>query len=100
MRATRKGVLTVSQAIRGATAQAPAAVRRKGFKAEMDGLRERMRALGFGYDEAAALVSAPGPVRSGRRAGQRGQLSGGGGHAGDVAPALGRGGAGGPWLSG
>ena len=46
MRATRKGVLTVSQAIRGATAQAPAAVRRKGFKAEMDGLRERMRAPG------------------------------------------------------
>ncbi len=47
----------MSQAIRGATAQAPAAVRRKGFKAEMDGLRERMRALGFGYDEAAAEVS-------------------------------------------
>ena len=63
MRATRKGVLTVSQAIRGATAPAPAAVRRKGFKAEMDGLRQRMRALGFGYDEAAAEVSRRYQVR-------------------------------------
>ena len=63
MRATRKGVLTVSQAIRGATAPAPAAVRGKGFKAEMDGLRERMRALGFGYDEAAAEVSRRYQVR-------------------------------------
>jgi len=53
----------VSQAIRGATAQAPAAVRRKGFKAEMDGLRERMRALGFGFDEAAAEVSRRYQVR-------------------------------------
>jgi len=47
----------VSQAIRGATAQASAAVRRKGFKAELDGVRERMRALGFSYDEVAAEVS-------------------------------------------
>jgi transcriptional regulator with XRE-family HTH domain len=53
----------VSQAIRGATAQAPAAVRRKGFKAEMDGLRERMHALGFGFDEAAAEVSRRYQVR-------------------------------------
>jgi transcriptional regulator with XRE-family HTH domain len=53
----------VSQAIRGATARAPAAVRRKGFKAEMDGLRERMRALGFGFDEAAAEVSRRYQVR-------------------------------------
>jgi len=53
----------VSQAIRGATAQAPAAVRRKGFKAELDGLRERMRALGFGYDEVAAEVSRRYQVR-------------------------------------
>jgi len=53
----------VSQAIRGATAQTPAAVRRKGFKAEMDGLRERMRALGFGFDEAAAEVSRRYQVR-------------------------------------
>lgn len=29
----------------------------KGFKAEMDGLRERMRSLGFSYDEIAAEVS-------------------------------------------
>ena len=47
----------MSQAIRGATAQASAAVRRKGFKAELDGVRERMRALGFSYDEVAAEVS-------------------------------------------
>jgi transcriptional regulator with XRE-family HTH domain len=53
----------VSQATRGATAQAPAAVRRKGFKAEMDGLRDRMRALGFGFDEAAAEVSRRYQVR-------------------------------------
>jgi transcriptional regulator with XRE-family HTH domain len=53
----------VSQAIRGTTAQASAAVRRKGFKAEMDGLRERMRALGFGFDEAAAEVSRRYQVR-------------------------------------
>ncbi|MGH3283826.1 MAG: helix-turn-helix domain-containing protein [Streptosporangiaceae bacterium] len=29
----------------------------KGFKAELDGLRERMRALGFSYDEIAAEMS-------------------------------------------
>ena len=63
MRATRKGVPTVSQAIRGATAQAPALTRRKGFKAELDGLRERMRGLGFGYDEIAAEVSRRYQVR-------------------------------------
>ena len=53
----------MSQAIRGATAPASAAVRRKGFKAEMDGLRERMSALGFGFDEAAAEVSRRYQVR-------------------------------------
>jgi len=53
----------VSQAIRGATAQAPAVTRRKGFKAELDGLRERMRGLGFGYDEIAAEVSRRYQVR-------------------------------------
>ena len=53
----------MSQAIRGATAQAPAVTRRKGFKAELDGLRERMRALGFGYDEIAAEVSRRYQVR-------------------------------------
>ena len=30
--------------------------RRKGFKAELDGLRERMRSLGFPYDEIAAEI--------------------------------------------
>ncbi len=53
----------MSQAIRGATAQAPAVTRRKGFKAELDGLRERMRGLGFGYDEIAAEVSRRYQVR-------------------------------------
>jgi transcriptional regulator with XRE-family HTH domain len=37
--------------------------RRKGFKAELDGLREQMRALGFGYDEIAAEVSRRYQVR-------------------------------------
>jgi len=53
----------VSQAIRGATAESPALTRRKGFKAELDGLRERMRGLGFGYDEIAAEVSRRYQVR-------------------------------------
>ncbi len=35
----------------------------RGFKAEMDGLRERMRGLGFGYDEIAAEVSRRYQVR-------------------------------------
>jgi hypothetical protein len=35
----------------------PASAGRKGFKAELDGLRERMRILGFGYDEIAAELS-------------------------------------------
>ena len=34
----------------------PGAAGRKGFKAELDGLRERMRGLGFNYDEIAAEV--------------------------------------------
>jgi hypothetical protein len=29
----------------------------RGFKAELDGLRERMRGLGFSYDELASEVS-------------------------------------------
>jgi hypothetical protein len=53
----------VSQASQGATAQAPAVTRRKGFKAELDRLRERMRALGFSYDEIAAEVSRRYQVR-------------------------------------
>ncbi len=47
----------MSQAIRGTTAQAPAAVRGDGFKAELDGLRNRMRALGSSCDEVAAALS-------------------------------------------
>jgi transcriptional regulator with XRE-family HTH domain len=35
----------------------PSTVGRKGFKAELDGVRERMRALGFSYDEIAVEVS-------------------------------------------
>jgi transcriptional regulator with XRE-family HTH domain len=34
-----------------------AAAGREGFKVELDGLRERMRGLGFGYDEIAAEVA-------------------------------------------
>ena len=36
------------------TPEAQVAAGGKGFKAELDGLRERMRGLGFGYDEIAA----------------------------------------------
>jgi hypothetical protein len=36
---------------------------RKGFKAELDGLRERMRGLGFGYDEIAAEIARRHRVR-------------------------------------
>jgi hypothetical protein len=53
----------VSQAIRGATAHAPAAARRMGSKADLDGLRDRMRGLGFGHDEIAAEVSRRYQVR-------------------------------------
>ena len=34
---------------------------RKGFMAELDGLRERMRGLGFSYDEIAAEIGTPVP---------------------------------------
>src|SRR5487761_1033533 len=47
----------MSQASTGTVPTVSAGVRRKGFKAEMDRLRERMRALGFSYDEIAAEVS-------------------------------------------
>jgi len=52
----------VSQAIAVAAPSAlgPGA---RGFKAEMDRLRERMRGLGFGYDEIAIEVSRRYPVR-------------------------------------
>ena len=42
---------------------APGPGRRKGFKAELDRLRERMRGLGFSYDEIAAEVSRRYQVR-------------------------------------
>ena len=41
----------------------PAEAGGKGFKAELDGLRERMRALGFSYDQIAAEVSRRYQVR-------------------------------------
>ena len=53
----------MSQAIRGATAESPAATRRKGFKAELDRLRERMRGLGFSHDEIAAEAARRYQVR-------------------------------------
>ena len=41
----------------GKAPDVPAATGRKGFKAEPDGLRKRMRGLGFPYDEIAAEVT-------------------------------------------
>ena len=38
------------------TPDAQVAAGGKGFKAELDGLRERMRGLGFSYDEIAAEI--------------------------------------------
>jgi transcriptional regulator with XRE-family HTH domain len=46
----------VSQTSAGTVPGAPAAAGRKGFKAELDGLRERMRGLAFSYDEIAAEI--------------------------------------------
>ncbi len=40
-----------------------AAAGRKGFKAELDDLRDRMRGLGFGYDEIAAEIARRHRVR-------------------------------------
>jgi hypothetical protein len=42
---------------RAVTSRVPVSAGRKGFKAELDGLRERMRGLGFGFDEIATEVS-------------------------------------------
>jgi transcriptional regulator with XRE-family HTH domain len=53
----------MSQASTGTVPRVSAGVRRKGFKAEMDGLRDRMRGLGFGFDEIAAEVSRRYQVR-------------------------------------
>ena len=53
----------MSQASTGTVPTVSAGVRRRGFKAEMDGLRDRMRGLGFSYDEIAAEVSRRYQVR-------------------------------------
>jgi hypothetical protein len=47
----------MSQASAGTVPGVPAWPRRKGLKAELDGLRERMRGLGLGHDEIAAEIS-------------------------------------------
>ena len=47
----------MSQSCSGTVPGVSVAAGRKGFKAELDGLRERMRALGFSYDEIAAEVA-------------------------------------------
>ncbi|MGH3296345.1 MAG: hypothetical protein ACRDP7_31570, partial [Trebonia sp.] len=52
----------MSQASTGTVPTVSAGVRRKGFKAELDGLRDRMRGLGFGDDEIAAEISRRYPV--------------------------------------
>jgi hypothetical protein len=88
----------VSQAIRGATAHAPAAASRKGSKADLDGLRDRIRGLGFGHDEIAAEVPRRYRVRP-ADPGQRRQLGGRGSHTGHVLPAPRHDGRRGPWLS-
>lgn len=41
---------------RSTTTEGPVTARRKGSKAELDALRERMRGLGFSYDEIAAEI--------------------------------------------
>ena len=46
----------MSQASSGTVREVPVTAGRKGFKAELDGLRERLRGLGFSYDEIAAEV--------------------------------------------
>ena len=46
-----------SRAARAATGGVSVAAGRKGFKAGLDDVRERMRSLGLGYDEIAAEVA-------------------------------------------
>jgi hypothetical protein len=51
---------TAGQAIArvdGSTPHVPVAAGRKGFKAELDDLRERMRRLGLGYEEIAGEIA-------------------------------------------
>jgi hypothetical protein len=43
--------------VNGKSRDVSVAAGRKGFKAEVDGLRERMRKLGMGYDEIAAELA-------------------------------------------
>jgi hypothetical protein len=43
--------------VNGITGDVSAAAGRKGFKAEIGDLRERMRGLGFGHDEIAAELA-------------------------------------------
>ena len=53
----------MSQANAVAAPGASAGARRRGFKAELAGVRDRMRALGLGYDEIAVEVSRRHQVR-------------------------------------
>ena len=55
--ATDPGGDPCSRAAGGMRTGVPAAAGRKGFKADLDELRERMRALGLTHDEIAAEVS-------------------------------------------
>lgn len=43
--------------VNGMSPDVPVPAGRKGFKAELDGLRERMRAVGFNFDEIAAELA-------------------------------------------
>ena len=69
-----KGAVTVSQAIRGAGAVTSAVPGRNGVKAELDGLRDRIRGLGFGDYEVAVEISAL--VRGGSLAQERVEAGG------------------------
>jgi transcriptional regulator with XRE-family HTH domain len=51
------GAFTMSQARELTVPEVSVAAGRKGFKAELDDLRERMRKLGMGYDEIAAEIA-------------------------------------------
>lgn len=51
---------TAGQAVARADAlapQAPVVARRKGFRAELEDMRERMRRLGLGYDDIAGEIA-------------------------------------------
>ena len=57
--------------VNGMSPDVPVSAGRKGFKAELDGLRERMRGLGFSFDEIAAELARRYRVRRGRLTGLR-----------------------------